>query len=133
MVHDFLQGYPICKSPSGTRMPKCMKGQGWDIPKNKETFLRCFLAVESDKGVRLALDWRQNNGEFFEAGITLYMCWRDATGHNRDDPREGMTIVLMSFLFWMVLDHLIITVQEFCVNMRSPLVKCLVGSNCLAE
>ena len=110
MVHDFLQGYPICKSPSGTRMPKCMKGQGWDIPKNKETFLRCFLAVESDKGVRLALDWRQNNGEFF---------------HNRDDPREGMTIVLMSFLFWMVLDHLIITVQEFCVNMRSPLVKCL--------
>ena len=41
--------------------------------------------MKSDKGARLVLDLMQNKGEFFEAGITRYMCWRDVIGHNGGD------------------------------------------------
>ena len=69
------------------------------MSKNEEIFLRCFLAVESDKGTTVVLDFMQNRGEFLEAGIAWYIYWRDVTGHNGEDPSEGMTIVLVSFLF----------------------------------
>ena len=54
-------------------------------------------------------------------------------GHNSESPRSGMLIVVICFLFCKVFDHLTITVQNLCEHIRSPLVKCLVGSNCFEE
>ena len=34
--------------------------------KSEEIFLRCFLAVESDKGTRVFVDFMQNKGEFLK-------------------------------------------------------------------
>ena len=105
-------------------MSKRVKRQrgGGGIPRRREIFLRCFLDVESDKGTTFLLDCKQNIGEFFKAGMAWYICCSDAIGHNGDDPRQGMAIVLTSLLFWSVLDQLIITVHECWENMRPPLV-----------
>ena len=41
-------------------------------------------------------------------------------------------MVVHDFLSCRVFDHLIIMVQKDGEKIKSPLVKCLVGSNCLA-
>ena len=89
--------------------------------------------METDKGTSFPLDLQQNRGEFFEAEMALYMFCKETIEHNEDKPRKGMAIVLKSFLLWIVLDHFMMSTHEFFEKMRSPLVKCRVGSNCLAE
>ena len=100
------KGTPFAKAKVVPKRLNVWKVKGAGIPRRREIFLRCFLAVESDKGTTLPLDCEQNNGEFFEAGMALYIRCSDVTGNSGDNPREGMAIVLMSFLFWRVLDHL---------------------------
>ena len=64
-----------------------------------EILLRCLRAVESERGTTFPLVTQQNKGEFFPKGMALYIACRAAMGHNGEDPREGMVIVVKFFLF----------------------------------
>ena len=49
-----------------------------------------------------------------------------AMGQSGDLPNAGMAIVSISVLFWMVLDHLMITVAPYCEEIILPQEICLV-------
>ena len=51
-------------------------------------------------------------------------------GQKSERPKSGIAMVRVVFLSWIVFDHLMITVAPACVNIMSPLVICLVMSNC---
>ena len=48
-------------------------------------------------------------------------------GHKGDSHSAGIQMVVVSFLFCKVLDHLIMTVIVFEEKIKSPLHNCLVG------
>ena len=96
-------------------------------------FLRCFLTTESIRRSDLPCLIIENKGEFLSADKLLNMLCRALTGHNGDSLKFGILIVVICFLFCKVFDHLTIIVQNSLEKIRSPLVRCLVGSNCFAE
>ena len=59
--------------------------------------------------------------------------WRATTGHNKELPKLGTAMVVISFLFYKVLDHLTITVAYPEEKITSPLANCLVASNVAIE
>ena len=70
-------------------------------------------------------------GSFSEPRIWQSMVFKATIGHICEAPRYGTLMVLVSFLSWMVLDHLMITVAPNWVKMTSPRAICLVKSYCL--
>ena len=93
--------------------------------------MRCFLATESVKGTTAPPFNNENRGSFFDAGIAVNMACTAVTGQRGEDAKKGMVMVVHDFLSCRVFDHLIIMVQKDGEKIKSPLVRCLVRSNCL--
>ena len=79
-------------------------------------------------GTRLPCLFKENSGAFLSASKSWNILFKALMGYIDESPRSRMVIVVICFLFCNVLDHLTMTVQYVCENIRSRLVKCLVGS-----
>ena len=98
---------------------------------NWDTFFKCLRATESIRTMGIHFFVIIKRGSFSEPRIWQSMVFRATIGYISELPRYGMLMVWVSFLSWMVLDHLIITVAPHWVKMTSPQAICLVKSYCL--
>ena len=85
--------------------------------------------TESVRGTHVfVLIW--NKGWLSDPGWLPSRVSKADTGHMGDPGNLGITMVVTSRLFCMVLDHFMRIEAVFCETNTSPLAKCLVWSNC---
>ena len=78
-----------------------------ETPSKVDTCFKCLLVIESVRGTR---SWHLgilNNGSLLWPGHSEIKALKAATGHRGGTPRYGREIVIVSCLFYNVLDHLI--------------------------
>ena len=83
------------------------------ICSNKDTFLNCLRAFESVKGTSVESLGTWNNGAFLWSECSASICLTACIGHIGEPCNSGITMALISCLFWIVFDHLINMVAVF--------------------
>ena len=83
------------------------------ICNNKDTFFKCLRSFESVKGMSVESPGTWNNGALSWSGYNASICRTACTGHIGEPCSSGITMLLISCLFWIVFDHLISIVAVF--------------------
>ena len=94
-----------------------------------EMSFRCLRATESVNGTNPLFLGIRKTGELSVPLNVANMILRAMMGHRLEPAKSGSETVVKSFLFYIVLDHLITNTAPESPKITSPRASCLVWSN----